>query len=890
MRRCLLLVCALWLGGGVARAAPEPAQKASFEVEVDVAAGRVSAKGTLAVRNRGAQPLRRIPLVVYAARFRTLDPEISDITFDRYYARWFRRGDGRLISARDASGGKLKVSPAHAKPKMPAGTAWWVELPAPLAPGAWTTLHLQSVIDVPRRLGGFGLYAERLVLDGGLLPYVPEAGFRSPPARTRFDLRVRATSGRPLLVVGPHRLEGRGRAQWTGFAPSLVAGGQAPLLEQDPDAATPGIVVLGSEEDEHKTRRLAIVARQAADALARHLPDDAPQGQVMFMEAPLRDRLTQVCDGVILYSDRLFRVFPLLEAFHELELGRAVIQSLVRQRLAEVELGADRDWVCEGLAWLVAREWGSGRGGLKGRQIRGALDALSFIPAIDRLLRAPRFAGSDLFYGTFYEGQDAVPDAFPRALSRRRRGRVAAEKLREKLGNTALWRLVHVALGREPPPEGGQRGAFRALSAQALGLKNLDAFFALWLEGGGLRVPRQDLILERVETVRELDGGGRELRVTIRRVGDPRIREVGEPVSVAAVGSNGRTTITTWDGSGPQGEILLTHHGGWFAPLELDPEGRVHQTQGGQDIHPQVPVKILLNRLRVKVDLNRGNRNEAAVGTTIIPFHNYSHRIVLDGFYEQDERGLVLGYGYGFGWAIDQRTFGLGIGGEVTGARLDQGVLRDEALLLETEGDLISVGIGTSVDTRIFRDDPSWGASAGFHYEVSDKTLAGDFRFHRFDASITLLYSVIRGTTLGLDVNVGQIVGGLVPSQRLFDAGGEQAVRGVRTSAFVDRALIAVRGELRQFLWTDLDLNLMWLFYLRRVQVVLFLDAGDVGPDLDAVFRARTDWKWGTGAGIRLWAATFGVTRFILRFDVGFRIDDTSDKGPEYYVGIGQSF
>ena len=31
----------------------------------------------------------------------------------------------------------------------------------------------------------------------------------------------------------------------------------------------------------------------------------------------------------------------------------------------------------------------------------------------------------------------------------------------------------------------------------------------------------------------------------------------------------------------------------------------------------------------------------------------------VDAFYEQDESGIDLGYGYGFGWSIDQRAFGI---------------------------------------------------------------------------------------------------------------------------------------------------------------------------------------------------------------------------------------
>ena len=34
----------------------------------------------------------------------------------------------------------------------------------------------------------------------------------------------------------------------------------------------------------------------------------------------------------------------------------------------------------------------------------------------------------------------------------------------------------------------------------------------------------------------------------------------------------------------------------------------------------------------------------------------------------------------------------------------------------------------------------------------------------------------------------------------------------------------------------------------------------------------------------------FGVANMTLRFDVGFRLDDTDELGPEFYMGAGQSF
>lgn len=881
----LLLCCALTH----VSASEEPlGQRGRLELTLDPTGRKLAIEGTLELRNLTPNHVQRLPLVLYPARFRTQDPEIDDIVFDRFYSRWFSPGDLRLTSL-TSSGTPLVTSPALAA-GLPEGCALWIQLPRPLAPGAWISLELSALLQIPRRLGTFGYQDGRLVLEGGFLPYLPDGDHRAPPAHAQLKLKLtpvksgEAARWKGLLAGARVSAQQGATVHWTGQSPTLALGPDLVWVQEKPRGDdTPPVLVLAPEgEDEDRIQTIARVVRSAASAWHLEAGGVAPVGSLIFAMAPLRDRFLQPADQIVLYSDRLFRVFPALKRFHELEVGRAAILSLTRQRLATRELGPDRDWICEAIAWWIARNWARNRTGLDGKKIRSGLQFFDFIPAIDRLLRAPRFPGSDLFYGRFYEPWDSVPDAFARALSRRARGRVVLEKLRDKLGPEPLEAWIQSAL--QPT------GISPRAHAAALAGEGLDGFFALWLSGGGRRAPLQDLTIEELETLREHDDGTRDVKLRLQRKGDARIGAVGEPVDVAGVDADGKETRVRWEGRGDMGEVVLRHGGGWFSPIVLDPDGRINQTIAGPDRIPLAPVKLLLNRIRFRPDINGGGRTEAAIGFTMIPGYDYSHRIAVDAFYERDEKGVHVGYSYGLGWAIDQRRFGLGLGVDTTVTELDEGVLKASTGLVESKGTLVSYGAGLSIDTRRFRLDPSTGAALGFHYELSDRHFGTDFRFHKFDADLTLIYSPIRGTTFGAELLLGQVVGNDIPTQRLFDAGGEGAIRGVRTSRFVDRALLAVRGEIRQTLWTDLDLNLLYLFYLRRVQTVVFLDAGDVGKDLDAVFRARTDWKWGTGIGIRLWADTLGVSRFVFRFDVGFRIDETNDLGPQYYIGVGQSF
>lgn len=912
-RRPSVAAVALIAALGVRVAADEGVEY-RWEAALDPDAATLDVEGVVRVRNDRPVPLLRVPLVLYGNRFRHIDPAITDITFDRYYVPFFDEGRLDLRGVRAPDGRALRVEPGPGEP-LPYWTALTVEvvLPEPVPPGEWAEVHVTARLHVPSRLGPFGHRGRRFVLEGGWHPYVPAADARGlreprgPPAMARHDVRLRVLGGPadeddPEGALVDHAAADRGgrgvAVVTTTTTPTIVAGPEVALLARAPArGVAPEAAVWGEAGDEARAARILRIAEQAAAfahdhvASARDRPVDAA---LTFVQAPLRDRFVHpTSGGVVLYSDRLFHVFAPLQTFHEMEVGRAAIEAIVRRALRDVDLGADREWVVEALAWWVARRWmdEARSGGLESGTITRGMRVLDFIPAIDSLLRAPRFVGSDLYYGRLWEPADAVPDELSRALTRRPRGRVVLEKLRDKLGDERLAALVAAAFGREPPgapgpglEPGGLAAAPLQARASALLGQDLTAFFDLWTR----TIPTQNLAIDDVEVVEDLPDGGERVRVKLRREGDVRPGEVGEPVVVETEGPDGEPIRATWDGFGMEGVVTTTRHGLIYAPIRLDPDERVAQGYRGDDISPSY-AKLLVNRFSVRIDLNRANRNEASIGFALHPFYDYSHAILVDGFYEQDERGGTIGYAYGFGMVLDERTFGTVVSGRVTAEDLTEGVLRDVGFE-ESKGTLLSVGAGLSFDTRLFQANPTWGLGVDFSYEHSDKTFGTDFRFDLFAVEVEAVYSVVRGTQLAVEVVVGQVIGTDIPTQRLFDAGGEGSVRGVKASRFVGRSLVAIRGELRQMLIEDLDVPLLWLAWLRKLQVALFLDAGDVGDTIERVLEERDDWKWGTGIGVRAWLDVFGLQNTVLRFDVGFRIDETKELGPQYYFGLGQSF
>ncbi len=903
--------------------AQEPPVRARFDVAVDLEEHEVRFTGTLEVTNEGPRPLDVLPLVLYGNRFRALDPAITDFAYDRFYAPWFDAGRVKDLRVADADGVALTLEPtadgvldldeheeAVEDDGPGASVVVHVRLPAPLAPGAAVVLQVAGTLEVPSRLGPFGHRGRRLVLEGGWLPWVPArdaAGVfdpLGPPAWTRWALGVELRTEEPapddrLLLAGAEVAPTSSRVVSDGPAPSLVAGPELDLLlEARPrsddvaDDPAPWLRVVGPAGDEERARRIAAVAARAATFARVQYGLTASASPLVFVQAPLRDRYLHVVgDGsVVLWSERLFHVFVPLQGFHELEVGRATLEAIARRALGRTPPGTDRDWSAEALGWLMARAWieEGRRGGLTGATLRAGLGFFDFIPAIDALVRAPRFVGSDLYYGRFHEPAEAVPDDVTRALSRRPRGRIVAEKLVDLLGPARTELLLQDTLRNWPTlgvqgPEGLRRRAAR------LAGRDLTAFFDLWT-----RAPRpvQNLAIEEVEVLGPAPGGGERVRVHLRRDGDARVGKVGEPVDVQTTDPKDeeKTRRARWDGVGDRGWVETERATGLLdGTVRLDPDLRVEQGYRGDDQDPAL-AKVLLNRARIKLDLNNTNRNEGAVGLTIVPFYDYRHAILLDAFYQQDEYGAAVGYAYGFGFNLDERRYGATVSTRLVAEELTTGVLQGGAESLETSGSLVSVAAGLSFDTFAFRDNPTWGVDVGFNVEHSDKALGTDFRFDLYAGSMSFVYSIVRGTQLGCDVVAGQLEGTDIPSQRLFDAGGEGTVRGVRASRFLGQALFVVRTELRQMLLEDLDVPLLWVAWLRKLQMVLFIDAGDVDRSVDRIL-TRGDWRWGTGIGGRAWLDIFGVTPTVLRFDVGWRIDDYFDDiGPQFYLGIGQNF
>ena len=863
-----IIIIVLLLAPGRSHAA-DPLASYTFSLEIDPESGLVVGEGEIALVNSSAGPLERLPLILYPNRFATQDPLVNDVNFERYYSYRFHPGDMKLVRLVGAGGVPCDFEVLEG---MPAGTYVAVKLPEPVPPGKTARIGVRFETRVPDRFGPFGRRSGRLVTEGGLWPLVPardRSGEFAPklgPMRSRNDITARATSG--TAFVAPAKVA---RTVFVGAGPDME-----PAYHRDavPALLAPGITIRAAKDDD-RLGRIAGIIEAAAQVFQRDwFPVDKPE-PIEVVIAPVRDRIAHAGGDAIFVSDRAFEVLPYLDGFHERELTRATFELLARRACLELE-EADAAWVSEVIGWVAIQEWDLKRQGLKGSDVREGLGTFDFIQFIDTQLRAPQFTDSDLYFGQIWEPRNAVRDELDRFGTVRSRGRVIAEKLRDKIGSARLKTLV-TSIGIP----------FRE-RASRVAQEDMADFFELWLGPA----PHEQLHIDAREPA-TLPGGKEGIAITVRRETDrPLLPKVGDPVMVQ-VNSGGESDRQCWDGKGDQGTLVFPRRGWWYS-VELDPEGRIEEGYRGDDLFPSIG-KLLLNRLSFSLDLNGGNTSSVDVGFTIHPHHDYQQSILVDAFYTSTAQGGRLGYAYHFGSPITEIQFAQSAFVSVTAEHLQPGLLRlANETLTESTGMLAAYTLGYSIDTREAALHQAHGVHLGMEVEAAQaQWLGGDFTYQKASANALYIFCPFRPLSFAFAAGGGQVLGDNPPSQVLFDVGGEDGVRGVRTGDFVDRAAFIAKGEVRLNVLEDLDVGVLKLFWLRSVELAAFTDAGDVKYNFGTVFRAPAQWKWGAGGGIRFEIDALGVRPLLLRFDIAWRCDSGTgpDRGkPQYYLGVNEPF
>ena len=97
-----------------------------------------------------------------------------------------------------------------------------------------------------------------------------------------------------------------------------------------------------------------------------------------------------------------------------------------------------------------------------------------------------------------------------------------------------------------------------------------------------------------------------------------------------------------------------------------------------------------------------------------------------------------------------------------------------------------------------------------------------------------------------------------MPNQGLYSLGGSRSIRGIGAEEQLARNIFLVRTELRQDIFPELDLNLLDLLVLRRQQIRLFADTGQVDNSAGRIYDVG---RWALGVGVGL-AAVYDFMGF----------------------------
>ena len=759
-------------------------------------------------------------------------------------------------------------------------------------------IRVEGRLIVPRRLGAFGRHRGQLTLLGGWYPALgrPDA----PPPVGSVRARVSVPYGRAVVLGGTYRAHVPrkiGRPRWVQGSRD---GTSLPLIilpartGSRPIAQGRGRWISGRRYTENsaalRQARLTVQAVAGALRLAKDeglsVPNsDAP---LLVVEAPLRRRLARAGPGVVLVSDRAFRLLP-FERFYRFHRYPVVREALTALAWQQVPPGPYRHVTADAIGAFLRDRYVASSAGYA-EDIFDVLSFWSFIPAVDSLLYAPQTAFTDAYFRLVDETDDLrvnlldPPSGWPR-------GRILYEKLKDRIGPVrvaeAMRRLI--------------RGAqWPAILTDTIGGDQVDAFLSTWLGP----YPAMQYSLESWSS-QPLKGAGcapqtncHRVAVDVRRTG----AVVQEPIQLRLTDDDDKQRLVWSETSSAAHRTVTATLGAPLDLVELDPWGRVSETPS-----LAVPSPKLDNRSRAKwrVLLNSFNLQASPTAGTLDTALNLGFSQVRNVHWRF---GLIGSFGPE-AISVAGRTLRR-FGGRVTPDRLAQWVgvsVAGSQLRSDFAGE---TGTNYAFTSQLFygyddrqtgwAPEPGMGIRAGLTYNHVfgglsnvDPEGVGVTR----DAMALTLRALrswrIEGRhQLSLRAAVGAYVAGRPQSQLLFFLGGREAVRGYVIDADVGRYRAIVSGEWVHTLLGDVNDNVIELFWATKLGGALFADVAAIGDELTGDFgrRVRAD----VGYGFRIYLDYFGVRPGVMAIDIAVPLLNQQGRfevgPPAVYIDFTQSF
>jgi hypothetical protein len=310
------------------------------------------------------------------------------------------------------------------------------------------------------------------------------------------------------------------------------------------------------------------IVETTVSILQREAPDCALPQRIVLVEIPAQDRLVQAGPGMLLVSDRLWRLLPAdaLLAFHDQVVARELGAELAHRAMGSRESPEHRHLAAELVGAVIGRLYVDEIVG-GGQSVQELIGIAGFLPRVDNLLYAPQVPFREA-YSQSVEGEDPLRDEPWRFMNRLPRGRRVAAKLEDLLGQEQVQALaVELLTGRAD---------LRGVVEQSLGRPGAQRFFDQWLD----EYPSVNYRLGAIEDERLEDGRVRH-RVQVFRDGE----RIVEPVTVRITDEDGKSEDVTWNGEGQEGWVE------WIssAPVDevrIDPEHRLVEDPALTGDHP----------------------------------------------------------------------------------------------------------------------------------------------------------------------------------------------------------------------------------------------------------------------------------------------------------------
>jgi hypothetical protein len=853
-----------------------------IDAHLDASSGGIRGVAELTFTNVTDAPLTRAYVWLYPNHFAHKPTRLDDVSFYWLYPREWNAGWMRLGQVTDAAGGAVV---ARVTPHARAGQGALVELtlPTPLAPGATTTLRLPYAARVPVRYGSFGCLDGECTLAGGFAPMLAQldrAGWdlEAPPACVRHSGQLELADEADV-VVGARWIAGTRVVPLAGAASTHVTlrvshqlwrttrvhrgvtlvylGGLPPPPADDADKQP----LSYTTEDWAK---LALdAAAESLDLLAEVGVPMAEGTQLSFVEAPLRLELAQAQPGMVLVSDRMFRIFPArrFRKFHERELVRALLTEYFARRPLLPGAGARERGVDAEVSASYLLDLFTVREYKKQEFAQNVLAPVAFMPAVDALIYAPQVAFAGAYFGAIAD-EDAYRDDVRRFSHARPRGSVYYEKLRDLLPADAFATAMRqVVLG-----EARLRPAAEAAAGADLGW-----FFRQW----GGRYPRVNYRLGD-RSVAAAPGGGWQHTVRVDKLAVAGDAPPLEPVTVVAVDGDGKKHELRWDGRGVHAELGFAATSRKLRSVTLDPQSRL--VESGAPGSPDDPRyddrtpprwKFLYNSFGLL--FGSGGDLSASADFSFRRIHDNRSALRLQAYTTDTVlAGGFLGFSRRFGQRITANrplasgSFGVGYQrltdklDHVPGNRvsLSASLGADDRLVLFEPMRLRGWSLGarwtmTRYDQEAYADDVNLSGAAPRGEILHTGSVAADY---------TLMATPLDGHTIVANAEGAVVFGDLRGSAQLLGAGGQGGLRGYGGADLLGRVRLTGHVEWRGTLTHDLNLNLGHFAWVRSVQMIGFVDAGAISGCTSYADAFASDNLYANGGlGVRIFYDNFGV-------------------------------